>query len=62
MGKWNENQYVMELMEKYEVVAFNHLISVHNNDKLKELYPFVPNDITTNLGAVRGASLWLKNK
>ena len=60
MKGWNENEYVLPLMEKYTVLAFNYQICMEHNDKLIAAYPFVPKNITTNLGAVRGASLWLK--
>lgn len=58
MGKWNENDYVSSIA--LEKIAFNYEISKHHNEELLETYPFVPRDITKNLGAVRGASLWLK--
>jgi SAM-dependent methyltransferase len=61
MKDWNENEYVLPLLEKYEVLAINHYISKEHNESLKLAFPFVPKDITTNLGAVRGASLWLKS-
>lgn len=60
MKGWNENEYVMPLMQKHQVLAFNYKISKHYNEQLKLAYPFVPKDITNNMGAVRGASLWLK--
>jgi len=60
MKNWNENQYVIPLLKEYEVLSFNYNLSLYQNDKLKEKYSFVPDDITQNLGAVKGASLWLK--
>jgi hypothetical protein len=60
MKGWNENEYVIPLTSKYQVLAFNHGISKLYNEQLKLAYPFVPKDITNNLGAVKGASLWLK--
>ena len=60
MKGWNENEYVMPLMQKHQVLAFNYKISKHYNEQLKLAYPFVPKDITNNMGAVRGASIWLK--
>jgi hypothetical protein len=61
MREWNENSKLIELIEKYDVLCANYNISKNHNDKLKEIYSFVPSDISNNLGAVRGASLWLKN-
>ena len=61
MREWNENSKLIDLIEKYEVLSDNYNISKNHNDKLKEIYSFVPSDILNNLGAVRGASLWLKN-
>jgi len=60
MQGWNENEYVLRLWVKYPVLAFNYEISKHYNEELKLAYPFVPKDITANMGAVKGASLWLK--
>jgi len=60
MKDWNENDYILPLLNKYSVLAINHEISKHYNEQLKAAYPFVPKDITTNLGAVRGASVWFK--
>jgi SAM-dependent methyltransferase len=60
MKGWNENEYILPLLKKYEVLAFNYQICMEHNDKLKLAYPFVPINIDTNLGAVKGASLWLK--
>jgi len=60
MQGWNENEYVLPLLSKYRVLAFNYEISKHYNEELKLAYPFVPKDITANMGAVKGASLWLK--
>lgn len=60
MKDWNENQYVLPLIHKYKVLSFNWEISKEYNEQLKIAYPFVPQDINTNLGAVRGASLWIK--
>lgn len=62
MKDWNENSYVLNLIKDYEILAFNHQISKLYNDELKAMYPFVPQDIIHNLGAVKGASLWFKNK
>lgn len=60
MGKWNENQYVTPLLESHEVLSINYLISKEHNEELLKTYPFVPTDIVSNMGAVKGASLWLK--
>jgi hypothetical protein len=60
MKGWNENQYVIPLTSKYKVLADNYEISKNYNEQLKIAYPFVPKNITNNLGAVKGASLWLK--
>lgn len=60
MKLWNENEYVMPLTNQYEVLAFNYHASQTQNNELLKAYPFVPTDIKNNLGAVRGASLWLK--
>jgi SAM-dependent methyltransferase len=61
MSRWNENAYVLPLTTIFHVLTDNFKISSHYNEQLKLAYPFVPKDISTNLGAVRGASLWLKN-
>jgi hypothetical protein len=61
MRDWNESEYLLNLKEKYKVLVVNHLVCKYHNDELKIKYPFVPNDIKTNFGAVRGSSLWLKN-
>jgi SAM-dependent methyltransferase len=61
MKGWNENEYVIPLTLKYRVLAFNYEISKLYNEQLKLAYPFVPKNITNNLGAVKGASLWLKS-
>jgi hypothetical protein len=60
MKGWNENEYVIPLTSKYKVLADNHEISKNYNEQLKIAYPFVPKNIKNNLGAVKGASLWLK--
>lgn len=60
MSKWNEQDYVYPLEEKIEVIFKNYAFSHKYNELLKKLYDFVPQDITTNLGAVRGASIWFK--
>lgn len=60
MKGWNENEYVLSLLQKYDIVAFNYLISKYYNEQLKLAYPFVPKNITNNMGAVKGASLWLR--
>jgi hypothetical protein len=60
MRLWNENDIIIRIVHDYEVLAFNYLISENNNDELKSKYDFVPNNIISNLGAVKGASLWLK--
>lgn len=60
MRLWNENDIIIRIVHDYEVLAFNYLISENNNDELKSKYDFVPNNINSNLGAVKGASLWLK--
>jgi hypothetical protein len=62
MKDWNENEYVHKMLDSFNVLANNYEISKNYNEELKETYPFVPNDITQNLGAVRGASLWITNK
>lgn len=60
MKLWNENDIVMRIVHDYELLAFNYDLSINYNDELKKKYDFVPNDIISNLGAVKGASLWLK--
>ena len=60
MKLWNENEYIMPLLVDYQVLCFNYDLSQTQNEQLKAAYPFVPTDIKNNLGAVRGASLWLK--
>jgi SAM-dependent methyltransferase len=60
MAKWNENEYILPLMDKMEVLAFNYEISKLHNEEMKSSYPFIPQNITQNMGAVRGASIWLK--
>ena len=62
MKDWNENEHVLKLIQsgQYTVLAINYEISKHHNDKLLKAYPSVPTDITQNLGAVKGASLWIK--
>ena len=60
MKHWNENEYLISIEAKHEVLAYNYLISHLHNEELINRYTFVPNNITRNLGAVRGASLWIK--
>jgi hypothetical protein len=60
MRLWNENDIIIRIVHDYEVLAFNYLISENNNQELKSKYDFVTNNIISNLGAVKGASLWLK--
>jgi hypothetical protein len=60
MKLWNENEYLMPLLVDYQTLCFNYDSSKTKNEQLKAAYPFVPTDIKNNLGAVRGASLWLK--
>jgi hypothetical protein len=60
MKGWNENEHIISLLNQYKILACNHLISKNYNEQLKSAYPFVPHNITNNLGAVKGASLWLK--
>lgn len=60
MRLWNENDIIIRIVHDYEVLAFNYLISENHNEELKSKYDFVPNNIISNLGAVKGASLWLK--
>ena len=60
MREWNESDYLVEIKDKYKVLAINHLISKYNNEELKKQYPFVPTNITKNFGAVKGTSLWLR--
>lgn len=60
MSKWNENEHLLKIKDDYEVLLINHLIGKGHNEFLKSRYPFVPGNITENLGAVRGASLWMK--
>lgn len=60
MSKWNEHYYVELLSMKYNLIVSNHSICTESNDKLIEKYPFVPKNITKNLGAVRGASVWFR--
>jgi hypothetical protein len=60
MKLWNENDKLMPLLVGYQVLFFNYDISKTQNEQLLAAYPFVPTDIKNNLGAVRGASLWLK--
>lgn len=62
MSTWNENSYLISLTNEYEVICANYELSKLYNDELKEMYPFVPTNIVNNLGAVKGASLWLKKK
>ncbi len=61
MREWNENEHIQAIKNRYEVLSENFSYSKQNNDFLKQAYSFVPDSITENLGAVRGASLWLKN-
>lgn len=58
MSKWNENDYVQIMDKFYHTLADNYLISQNYNGELKEKYPFVPTNIKSNMGAVRGASIW----
>jgi hypothetical protein len=60
MAKWNENEYVIPLLDKMEVLSFNYEIGKLHNQELKSSYGFVPDNITQNLGAVRGASVWFR--
>jgi hypothetical protein len=60
MKHWNENDKIIELEEEYNVIVCNHYISNKFQKELKEKYSFVPTDITQNLGAVKGASIWFK--
>jgi hypothetical protein len=60
MEGWNENEYILQLTKKYTVLASNYEISKKYNQELLAAYPFVPRDITENLGAVKGASIWFK--
>lgn len=60
MKYWNENDHVLQIQNNFRLIAFNYEISKQYNDQLKLAYSFVPQNITNNLGAVRGASLWLK--
>jgi hypothetical protein len=60
MAVWNENDYIFKIKNEYEILAINHLICKKNNEYLKKQYPFVPENITRNFGAVKGASIWLK--
>lgn len=60
MSKWNEQYYVYPLEKQYEVLVVNNTVSKNHNDELIVKYPFVPKDITKNLGAVKGASVWFR--
>lgn len=60
MSKWNEQYYVYPLEKKYEVLVVNNTVSKNHNDELIKKYPFVPKNITKNLGAVKGASIWFR--
>ena len=60
MKHWNENDKLFELEEEYNVIACNYRASKIFQKELKEQYSFVPTDITQNLGAVKGASIWFK--
>jgi len=62
MKYWNENTYLLELIKQYEVISSNYELSKLYNNELKEKYQFVPDNIINNLGAVKGASLWLKKQ
>lgn len=59
MQLWNENKYLLSLTKKHKVLADNFIISLNHNTYLKNKYSFVPDNITKNLGAVKGASLWI---
>jgi hypothetical protein len=59
MKHWNENDKIIELEEIYDVIVDNW-ISSRFQKELNENYTFVPNDITQNLGAIKGASIWFK--
>jgi hypothetical protein len=61
MSKWNEQEYVFQLEKKLEVIFLNYLYCQTNNGLLLDKYHFVPRDIHSNLGAVRGASVWFKS-
>lgn len=60
MKGWNENEHITRIKKKYHVLCEHHLISEQENEILKNQYPFVPTNIVANMGAVRGASIWLK--
>lgn len=62
MADWNENDHLLSMIKDYDVICSNYELSKLHNDELKEMYSFVPTDIVNNLGAVRGASLWLKKR
>lgn len=61
MKDWNENQYLINIIDEYELLTSNYQWSFSVFDKtLRVKYSFVPQDITQNMGAVKGASLWIK--
>jgi hypothetical protein len=60
MKLWNENDVIIGIVHDFELLAFNYYLSEKYNDELKKKYDFVPNNIISNLGAVKGASLWIK--
>lgn len=60
MKDWNENEYVLRMAQTHKVLAVNYEISKHFNEELKAAYPFVPKNITNNMGAVKGASIWFE--
>jgi hypothetical protein len=60
MKHWNENDKLFELEDIYNVIACNYRVSKFFQKELKEQYSFVPTDITQNLGAIKGASIWFK--
>jgi hypothetical protein len=59
MKHWNENDKIIELEEIYHVIVDNWISSGFQKE-LNENYTIVPNDITQNLGAIKGASIWFK--
>lgn len=61
MSRWNEQDYVFQIQKEKQVIFLNYYYSRVNNGLLMDKYHFVPRDITTNLGAVKGASIWFKS-